>query len=85
MQEEMEESRSPLAPQTPFGDTALGACIGVAIAIFALCVGVGSCDAMRTLAGFHQQAKEVSVLTEQPVGQPTPTNLPALEAEKVEQ
>ena len=45
-----------------FGDTDLGTCIGVALIILALCLGVGACNAIQAAAqcNHDEQAGEVS-------------------------
>ena len=36
-----------------FGDTNLGTCIGAAIVVLALCLGIGSCNAIQAVATCH--------------------------------
>ena len=55
-----EENTNPNA--NPFGDTVLGGFIGAAILALACCVGIGSCNALMTVASCHhdEQAGEVA-------------------------
>lgn len=44
-----------------FGDTNLGTCIGIAIVVLALCLGIGSCNAIQAVASHHdEETEEVS-------------------------
>lgn len=45
-----------------FGDTDLGTCIGVALIILALCLGVGACNAIQAVAlcNHDEQAEGVT-------------------------
>ena len=45
-----------------FGDTDLGTCIGVAIIIIALCIGVGSCNFIQSIGDCdHTTEAEVTL------------------------
>lgn len=45
-----------------FGDTDLGTCIGVALIILALCLGVGACNAIQAAAQCnHDEQAEVAL------------------------